>query len=331
LGVRLGLEEQVKGWYSLARRALSFKVEGLKEVKPSSIVFLGLGGSGIVGDYVKTLCYDRLSIPVHVVKEARLPRWVGKDSLVVAVSYSGNTLETLMAVEEALRRGCQVYVVSSNGRLIELAHRRELPYVKLDEGYAPRAALPLMFYPCLNLLGELGLNVVEDDEIEESLEVLRDLDESLREAEGIALSLIEDRTPAIIADARYEALAWRFKSDLNENAKMSAKCEVVPESMHNDVVGYERRRSPLRALIISAGDDHLYTKLLEGFVKENLEEAQVSVKVLRLRGKSMLAKLMHGSHVSGLTSVAAAKMLGVEPEPTPSISKYKKALEELAK
>jgi len=318
------LEGQVKGWYEQSVRALSLPIEGAQRAS----LLLGMGGSGIVGDYVKAMCVDRLDVPVFVVKEARLPRWVKGDSLVVAISYSGNTLETVAAAREALARGALTCVVSSGGRLMELAESRGLPRVRLEGGYAPRAALPMMLYSCLRMLREVGIEVVEPSEVEESLELLRDVEGSLSEASAIARSLVEDRTPVIVADARYEALAWRFKSDLNENAKMSAKCEVVPESMHNDVVGYEGDRHPSRALILSAGDDHPYTRIVEGFVREALEEAGVEVRLLRLKGSSMLAKLMYGSHVSSLASIEAARLLGMDPEPTRNISRYKRALEQ---
>lgn len=324
------IEEQIEEWHDMAVRALKLSFEEIKAPRPTSLVFLGLGGSGIVGDYIKALGYDKLDIPIHVVKESRIPRWVGRGSLVIAISYSGDTLETIEAMRDALNRGSTIYIISSNGELIEYARRKGLPHIKLDEGYAPRAALPLMLYSCLRLLDSLGLRVADDDAIEESLELLKATTQNKAIAEELALNLIEGGLPSIIADARFEALALRFKNDLNENAKMSAKCEIVPEAMHNDIVGYERGICPQKALILDADDDHLYTKLIEKFVEKALKKFNVQTLTLKLSGKSMLAKLMYGTHISGLMSIAIAKKHNVNPDLTMSISEYKKALKELS-
>ena len=323
------IERHVEAWYNMAIRALKLSFEEPKVPKPASLIFLGLGGSGIVGDYIKALGHDKLDIPIHVIKEARIPRWVGKESLVIAISYSGNTLETIEATRDALNRGSMVYIVSSNGELIEYARQKGLPYIKLDEGYAPRAALPLMLYSCLKLLDSLGLCIADKRAIEESLELLKVITQNKAIAEEVAQSLAEGGMPSIIADARFEALALRFKNDLNENAKMSAKCEIIPEAMHNDIVGYERGICPQKALILNADDNHFYTKLIEEFVEKTLRKFHVQTLTLRLRGKSMLAKLMYGSHISSLMSIAIAKKHSVNPDLTISISEYKKTLKEL--
>ncbi|RLE51894.1 MAG: bifunctional phosphoglucose/phosphomannose isomerase [Candidatus Methanomethylicota archaeon] len=321
------LREQIEAWHDLALKALELEIQDFKEVKPNLVAFIGLGGSGIVGDFVKALCYDVLDLPVYIVKEARLPKWVKEGSLVFAISYSGDTIETLIAVEDAVRRGSVVYVITSNGELLDYAENRKLPRVKLDEGYAPRAALPLMLYSCLNILKALGLVNLD---VERSLEVLKDVKDNKAVAEKLAQGLLHNSIPAIIADARFEALAWRFKSDLNENAKISAKCEIVPESMHNDIMGYEGNRKPTLAVVLNANDQHLYTKILEEFVEEHLRELKVLVEELRLKGRDMLAKLMYGSQISSLASIALAEKQGISPEATVSIAKYKERLRKLA-
>lgn len=325
------IERHIETWYEMALRTLRLDFEVPDATSISSLVFLGLGGSGIVGDYIRTLAHDRLDVPLHVVKEARLPRWVGRGAFVIAISYSGNTLETIEATQIAFKRGSKVYVISSNGILINYAHQKGIPYIKLDEGYAPRAAMPLMLYPCLRLLNLMGFPIAGDDEIVESMEVLKEVEENRGVAEKLALNLTGEEMPTIIADSRFEALALRFKNDLNENAKMSAKCDIIPESMHNDIVGYERGVCPRKALILDADDNHFYTHLIKEFVADILNKFQVKTLMLRLKGRGMLTKLMYGSHISGLMSIAIARMRNIDPEATISISKYKIKLEEILK
>ena len=323
------LEEQFKKWYELALKALQVEIEELRGLRPSNVFFLGLGGSGIVGDYIRVLSLNRVNVPIHVVKSLEIPKWIDDKSLVVAISYSGDTLETIRAFEEAAQRTKRLCVVSSGGELIGKAKSLNLPHIELDKGYAPRAALPLMLFSLIKLMDAIGLSIASEDEISESLEILKQYDELAVQANQIANEMANADIPVIIADVRFEPLAFRFKNDLNENAKMLARCEVIPEAMHNDIVGYEGAHKPKIALILSAGDEHIYTKILEEFVKESLESLGVKTLTLKLKGSSQLAKLIHGSYMSGLISIALAKKFGVDPHATISISRYKEKLREL--
>ncbi|RLF11916.1 MAG: bifunctional phosphoglucose/phosphomannose isomerase [Thermoprotei archaeon] len=320
------LLDHYREWRKMAEKILKEEVENLKPLKFKAIAFTGMGGSGIVGDYVKSFLQDVSRTPIIVVKDLYLPTWIGKDWLVVAVSYSGNTSETLSAVKEALSKEAYVAAVSSGGKLLELMDKERLPYVKVGGGYAPRSALPLLLYASLKLLDELGLSIPMN-QVQESLDVLGGVKEAEDEGKSIAEAL-KGYTPIIVSDVRYEALAWRFKSELNENAKIVAKCETVPESMHNDVEGYEEASSKFKALLLSAHDDTVYTKVLEKFIEELLKEKGFKPYRLELKGKGRLAKLMHGAHVAGFTSLYLAEKRKVEPVKVELIARYRKFLEE---
>jgi glucose/mannose-6-phosphate isomerase len=308
----------------MAEAALKEEVVNARPLRPEGIALTGMGGSGIVCDFTASILEEGSEVPVEVLRGLEPPSWVGPGWLVVAVSYSGGTLETLSLALKAARRGAWMAAVSSGGRLMEYAKQHGCPYVKVEEGYAPRSAMPMLLYATLSLLAKLGVEEALKG-VEEGLEALR-----AEEAEGEGLRLaefLEGWTPLIVADSRLAALAWRFKSELNENAKLPAKCEVVPESMHNDVEAYREAARSFRAVVLSACDDTAYTRVLEGFVAELMEEVGLGAKVLKLRGRGRLAKLLYGSHVAGFTSLHLASRRGVDPAPIQLIKRYRSFLE----
>ncbi|MCX8205475.1 MAG: SIS domain-containing protein, partial [Candidatus Nezhaarchaeota archaeon] len=243
----MSLLEQYRGWRPMAEAALKSEVHNAKPLEVEGLAFTGMGGSGVVGDFASALM-EEAEVPSVVLRSLSPPGWIDEGWLVVAISYSGNTLETLSLATKAALRGARLAVVSSGGRLISLARQRGVPYVKVREGYAPRSAMPMLLYATLSLLSKLGF----EGALREAEEGLEALGGGLAEEEGLRLSrFLEGSMPLIIADQRYAALAWRFKSEVSENAKLPAKFEVVPESMHNDVEAYREAARSFRAVGLS--------------------------------------------------------------------------------
>ncbi len=147
-----------------------------KEVK--NIVVGGLGGSSVGGDLLKNFLRDRIELPLIVNRSYTLPLWIGKDTLLICVSYSGNTEETLNTYRIGKEVGSKLIVISSGGELTELAKKDGFPNILVPEtGIPPRTALGYLFFPQLFVLKMLGLTDVEDDELSEATRTL----ESLRE------------------------------------------------------------------------------------------------------------------------------------------------------
>jgi len=311
-------------WFNQATRALNYEIKGgLWEPPYDGLVIAGMGGSGIVGDVVYVLSSEQLSIPVTVIKDHALPKWVKGNWLMIAVSYSGNTLETLLAVKEGLSRGIKVAAVASGGKLADLAASKGLPYVQVDSGYAPRSAFPALLISTLRLLDALGLKLCED--LRKPIEVLRDS----RVAEEVAEEVIKavvGRIPFFIASTRYYPLAVRAKNEFNENTKILAKAEVVPEWGHNDIVGWEGWREPIAAVVFREGDNELMR-----FVAEHLRDSGVPVKEFEVEGSNYVGDILKWSQVVGVASVKLAIELGINPRETKSISKYKAFLKGVLK
>lgn len=324
-------------WPKMIRGVLEkwgvYRVEGVFD----EVVVVGMGGSGIVGDYLQVLAAERGPLPVYVVKSYILPRFVDEDSLVLLISYSGNTLETLLAFKSALLSKLRVVVVSSGGVLKEEAWRRGVLYIEVPGGIVPRASLPSMLYSILGLLDTSGYSVITLREAEESVVFLEDMKSSILGSSSklakwlYSECVIPGRLVIIATHTPMGVLALRFKNEFNENSKLHVKVDVAPEWMHNDIVGYE---APLRrdycVLEIIDPDNAVGCKLVE-FMRDIYSEVTKSFYRVELRGENTLEKLLYGSLVGGLTSIFLAELRGVDPLITKTIELYKLKTKEIFK
>ena len=295
------------------------------------VVVSGMGGSGIVGDYVAVLSHTRGVLPVIVSKSHLLPGFVGRDDLVFVISYSGNTLETRLAFQQAVEKGARIVVVSSDGVLEEEATRRGLPYIPVVKGIAPRTALPHMLYGILGVLDSSGYTMVSRSEAEEAYKFITSImGDTVSESQGIAEFIDSNKGLLIVAThTPYEPLALRAKNEFNENSKIPVKVEVAPEWMHNGIVGWEKPyENKYAAILVRDPMDKAGSALIE-FMADTYRRLGIPVYVVDLRGESLLEKLLYGSLLFGFASVKLARIRGLDPLKTESISSYKKRVNEI--
>ena len=208
---------------------------------PTGVVVAGMGGSAIGGDLVLA-AQLALPVPAAVVRGYELPAWVGPSTLVVAVSYSGNTEETLACVEAALARGCTPLCVASGGRLAALAAERGLPLVTVPPGLQPRAAVGYLAMPLLAALERLELVPSAEKDVEEAAAVVREMTALLAPTEDEGCNLAKDlarrlhgHVPLVYGAGLSAPAARRWKTQLNENAKAMAFWAELPELDHNEI------------------------------------------------------------------------------------------------
>ena len=321
------MKEVYLNWHKQLRE----EIEIISKVKwkklgrtPRIVVISGMGGSGIVGDYVQVLANRRSDIPVFVTKDFKLPVWISDEDLVITISYSGNTRETIMCYKEALKAKAQVVVISSNGVLEKYAKEDNIPFIPVVKGLVPRASLPSMLTACLYTLEKFGIPLTDRGELEEAIDILRDgiCEEEISEVAG----KIVNKLPVIVALTDYAPLAWRFKNELNENSKIPVKVEVLPEWAHNDIVGWEKPYNVENyvALLLEPKihANELELKILD-FAKKYFREIGIETIEIPLYGKSLLTQLLYGSLYAGLLSVILARERNLDPLTTISITKYK--------
>jgi glucose/mannose-6-phosphate isomerase len=335
---RSGMLEMVARTGSQLRRGFELGRSG--EALPSaeglgSIVVCGMGGSGVSGDVLRVLFANRLPVPILVEKGYDLPASCHDRALVFAVSFSGNTEETLSAYVEGVARSCRMVAVSAGGELAAFAAADGVPHVRLPDDVAmPRAALGYLagaLIGCLEAIGMIDASAEVDsagrllDELARSVAPGRPAEEN--EAKLIA-SWLGARTPLVWGSVGLaEAAALRWKCQLNENAKMPAFHDVLPELDHNDVEGWSARSGEAFAALVlrHAGEDpRIQARVdatLSAVAPSGLEARQVLA-----RGTSPAERLFSLIMLGDFTSVYAALLRGIDPTPVPILTGLKARL-----
>ncbi|MGC9210317.1 MAG: SIS domain-containing protein [Acidilobus sp.] len=296
-------------------------------VSPARILLCGMGGSGVTGDYIASTAESKgLKVPVIVHKADGVPSWVGKDDLVVAVSYSGNTYETLSCAREARQRGALVASVTSGGKLAEWASLNGLPLARIQPNFYPRTALGMLVGAALGILKSLGVAIVSDDEVERAASALAST--SPGEGEQIANSLGRKDIYVVAGCGPYQIVAHRWRQEFSENAKVVTKTEFYPESAHNDLVSWQVLHGGIRKGFVLIEGGGPLCSVLGALLREVYSEQNDVLVRVTPRGDSVFAQLLQGSLLGGYVSVYLAKLNGVDPRGTQITGRYKRAIEE---
>jgi glucose/mannose-6-phosphate isomerase len=330
-----GMLGQVASAADQARAALAAAQRAsLVGPEPRSVVVAGMGGSGIAGDVLGALAFYRSQVPVTSVKGDRLPGFVGPSTLLIAVSYSGATDETLAAVEEGLSAGARLVAVCSGGPLEEVARRHDAPLVTVAPGRMPRAALWSLAVPVCMAASAADVLEPMADQVTAAAEALD------AEAELLGPAVPTETNPAKQAALRLLGklpIAWgtgqlgaiaatRLRTQCNENAKISAISAPVPESNHNDIMGLEGGLGGWRELVLLRDRSGEHERDARRVIAA-CEALEVDNPVLRNAGSGppmvRLARLMaFVDHLSVYLGLAR----GVDPTPIDTIFRLKAAL-----
>lgn len=203
------------------------------------IAFAGMGGSGIGGRLLSSLLATRLDKPVISVSSSVLPSWIGPDSLVVLTSYSGSTAETLACASRAAERGAHALVVSTGGQLSAMANSPRFSGIEIPAGLMPRAALGLIFGAIGGAFVNAGL--VSETFIAEAIAGSASPDLQIAQTLGAEIA---HGIPVIYGAGPLSVVAYRWKTQLNENAKMSAFASEIPEALHNEIEAFRGEGGP---------------------------------------------------------------------------------------
>jgi len=304
------------------------------------LAILGMGGSGFSGDIIKALTADEIKIPVAVVKGYDLPAFIGKGWLVMAVSYSGNTEETISAVKKAIDQGSEIIVKCSGGKLERLAQNFGYTLVKIPSGLQPRGAIGYLFYPAYLALKELGFIEIKAEDEEEAFKMIKDKSVTYNRnnpaeknlAKKLAID-IGDRLPIIYGtEGIYTALAYRLKCEINENGKTPCWWHDFSELNHNETVGWERLSDITKKFVVITFRDPDETPKLKTRIEITLEQVREkvdSIIQIPVEGKSKLAKALSTLYLGDISSVYHAIFTGVDPTPVEKIEFLKKELAKL--
>ena len=315
---------KVKGFSDMLEAGLEIAgVSGLEGAgRPGSIVVSGMGGSAICGDLARAA----LSAPITVNRGYSAPPGLDANSVMFAVSYSGNTEETLSALAMAEKRKARIISITSGGELGKISKKKGYPLISVPKGIQPRAALPYMLSSLMVSLEKMGIAPGASSDVMGSAKSLRKLNAD--QAAGLAESL-SGRLPVIMASEGITASAGlRWSSQINENSKMLAHLAVLPEMSHNEIVGLgslkKGKHNMSLVVLRDAGESDRIRKRIE--IIMSILRSAMPVHEVSSTGAGALERVLSLVVLGDFTSVYLALLSGVDPTPVDVIEKIKKEL-----
>lgn len=305
--------------------------------KPSNIIVTGLGGSAIGGDFLRTYLLGKLEIPIVINRFYYLPSFVNRDSLVIAVSYSGNTEETLSSYKEAREKGAKIIGLTSGGKISESCKSHNVPFLLIPAGFPPRASLGYQVLGLVGIFSKIGLIEDKSAEVREMVDVLKSLREEMKReipteknpAKKMSIQLY-GKVPVVYASQDLtDVVALRWKDQFNENSKTFAIYNVFPELNHNEIVGWEIPRKVLENFVViyirDKGENPQVKKRFE-ITKTLLKNIASEIIEIWTHGNSLMSRIFSSIYIGDFISVYLALLNGVDPTPVKRIEELKKQL-----
>lgn len=301
-----------------------------------NVVITGMGGSALAALLAKIWLAGEIDVPIEVVRGYSLPAYVGMSTLVIASSYSGNTEETISALNEARRKGAQVGIISSGGKLQDIADEEGAAFVALPAGLQPRMGVIYNLRALLALLILFG--VAKKDylgEIEgltdwlgaETKKWTADVSVDKNYAKQLAL-LAVGKTPVFYGGAVTAPVAYKWKISWNENAKNVAFWNEYPEFNHNEFMGWASHPVEKPFAVFDLVSNFEHPQILKRFEISDrlLSGRRPKATVVNLEGDTPIAQMLWGSILADFVSIYVAILNGVDPTPVELIEKLKAEL-----
>ena len=302
----------------------------------SQVVVLGMGGSAIGGDLLSSLTLAESRVLITVCRNYDLPSYVDANTLVIASSYSGMTEETISSFNQAMKTPARKMVLTTGGRIREIAEENNLPVFSIKYNSPPRAALAHSLFPLLSICQNLGLIANKASDVTETIDVLETLKITLNEdspfndnpAKQLARKL-QGKLTVIYGAGIMSTVAQRWKGQINENAKSWAFFETFPELNHNAVVGYEFPRELAQStFVVLLRSKLLHHRVLTRYqvTSEVVSQAGVANEMVDGMGESALSQMMSLILFGDWVSYYLAILNEADPFPVKVIDYLKKRL-----
>jgi len=301
---------------------------GLEPWESSGLVVCGMGGSAIGGDLAAAALGDRVTLPLTTIRGYELPGWTPPDRTVLCSSYSGDTEETLACYEAAEALGARRVVASVGGRLAELARAADVPVIGLPAGLQPRAAVGYMFTVAVEVAAMCGAGMPIRPEIDSSAAHLEAQRDRLGERAGALADQLQGLVPVIYGGGLTSPVAYRWKCELNENAKMPAFSNELPEVDHNEILGWEGagEYARLGAVFLEDRGQHPRERQRFELTARLIADSAAAVVRVETEGESATERLLWAVMLGDLLSLQLAARRGVDPTPIEVLERLKDEL-----
>ncbi|MEL6358396.1 MAG: bifunctional phosphoglucose/phosphomannose isomerase [Bacteroidota bacterium] len=291
------------------------------------VVISGMGGSGIGGKLLRQWVADRLPIPLAVNQDYTLPAYVSQHTLLILVSYSGNTEETLHALQEGLRRQAKIVCVTTGGTLRAMAEQHGLDLITLPSGMPPRACLGYSVVPqwwVLQFHQLISIDFVAS--LQSAIQLLHTTQAAVQpEARRIARQL-HGKIPVIYTTTAYEAVAIRWRQQFNENSQQLCWHHIIPEMNHNELAGWDVLQQDLAVLMLHGGTSHERTALQQRSTQSLIQPKVRAYIPLQAQGNILLVQSLYLIHLGDWISYYLAQEKGVDPTAIAMIDRLKGSL-----
>lgn len=287
------------------------------------VIICGMGGSALPGDILRMWLKDKgVILPLLIHRDYNLPDNVSKKDLIICISYSGNTEETISSFEKARKQKLPLIAITSGGKLNSLSKANDIPFVKIPRGYQPRTALGLQVAALMRILTNLKLIGAAKDilSLEKQLSP-KDLEKQGREL----ANKIKGKVPVIYASSDFKGVARIWKIKFNENAKRPAFFNFFPELNHNEMIGFSKTQKNFHLIILKNKGDHPRTKKRMQLTGD-LMERRIGVDFIEIKGKDILTKVFSSILLSDWTSYYLALQDKIDPSPVLLVEQLKKRM-----
>ena len=320
--------EVYDNWAILARDAYEKELPKIHFEDIDHIVLAGMGGSGAIGDIIEAIL-SRENFHVSTVKGYLLPKTVDSKTLVIAISISGNTKETLSILDYSSNSDAKFIAISSGGEMVKKCKDYSIPHYNISMNHSPRASFGIFLYSILNMLGEAL--PIQKGEVAESLKKMKNIQEKINSKnlgdDNSALNLAKkiNLNPLIYFPDGLKAAAIRFKNSLQENAKIHASIEDIIEASHNSISTWENQ-SDFKPILLQGADDYTKTKERWNIIKEYFNMKKIDYEEVHSVEGNIISKLVCLIYLLDYTTIYLAILSKIDPSPVTAIDFIKSKL-----
>lgn len=326
----LGIAE--KQWEQLL---LKFELAGYEGFSPQNVVYAGMGGSALAA--LLSTTWPGYTVPFEIVRDYDLPAYVSEQTLCIVASYSGNTEETLSALEQAEAKGAKIIVIAGGGKLAEHAEASQYPLARLPKVAQPRYCALANLAALVRALQPYGVLAVQnlDEELQRASDFLKqttgawrpDVATDKNPAKQLALELI-GQSIVVYGGHKLFPAAYKWKISFNENAKQVAWCGALPEFNHNEFLGWSKQpvEKPYKVVDLRSNLEHPRTQKRFEVTERLLSGMRPAPLVVQAEGNDVLEQLLWTVAYGDFVSLYVALLNGLDPAPVDLVEKFKREL-----